>query len=233
MDAEIPGRRRTIIITAVVISVLLYFLGVMSGLYANRIVEKKTTESMENLRQYISVMDANLKGMQLEQSFIDTLEQDRRCRYSTLSLKRLVDQLRIYWENLPFRIEEYEHNERPLSQEYLELKKQYTQLSLRTWLTARDIDTRCGAGPMPVLYLYDTDCEDCVRQGEELDRLQWLARADNISILVLTVDMNQSEALIESLKMYYNVSSAPVIIIGDRIFEGTLVSAEELYTVNR
>jgi len=219
--------RRGILITAAIISLLLYFLGVFSGLYATKFIKQETEEDLRSMRNYVDILDKNLRSIQLEQLFTESLEQEERCRFASLSVERLVEQLGVYWERLPFRIEAYERG-RELSEEYGQLKEEYTELSLRTWIIAKDTYQRCSTDLLPLLYFYTAECEICVSQGEELDLFQKLRESADSKSIVFTVDLNAKELLVDSLRAYYNITSVPSIIVNEKIYQGDLIRAEEL-----
>jgi len=178
---EQSPKRRHIIIFAVAISIILYLAGVFSGLYANKLIKEstqrdifnlktETSKDLELLQNYIDFLDSNLKDMQLEQTFVETLSNEEMCSFSAISLNELFGQLSYYWSKLPYRIEEYEKYNQ-LSEEYKTLKKQYAHVSIRTWILARSQYEKCNINLVHGLYFYSADCEECINQGEQLDIL--------------------------------------------------------------
>jgi len=119
----------------------------------------------------------------------------------------LLKQLSFYWDKLPFRIEEYERSN-PLTEEYLLLKKQYTQISIRTWILARDKYQVCKTSFIPVLYMYSQNCTLCIAQGEQLDRLPGLVAAKGAQSLVFTIDIESDVQMVTYLREYYNITTA-------------------------
>ncbi|MBU0980885.1 MAG: hypothetical protein KJ709_08845 [Nanoarchaeota archaeon] len=217
-------RRRTgMIIVIVLVSFLLYMSGVMSGLYANRIIKKETQQDIDFLKGYVDILESNLESMQLEQVFIETLDREERCAFSAIAMGELMQELGIFWDRLPFRIEEFERG-RELTPDYMELKQQYTQLSIRAWITAKNIYDQCSPEFVPVLYFYSSDCERCVAQGRELDRLKVLEQG----VVVFTIDFNEDERILGIFKQYYNLTGAPAVIMPYKTYQGRLFEAEEL-----
>jgi len=77
---QFTAERRTLIIVAVILSIVLYLAGALSGLYASKLIEERTKEDigtlqskterdMQLLKDYITILDSNVKDMQLEQVF--------------------------------------------------------------------------------------------------------------------------------------------------------------------
>jgi len=139
--------RGSIIVIVIIISIVLYLAGVFSGLFANNIIKKETQQNIDILKKetesylselenYIEFLDTNLKSMQLEETFAETLTPEEKCDFFQISLNELVGQLGYYWDRLPYRLEEYEKNN-ILTDEYILLKEQYTHLSIRIWILAK------------------------------------------------------------------------------------------------
>jgi len=247
-----PPKRKVILLIAIVMSVILYLAGVFSGLYANKIIEKQTQSDMitfknetardiagikentslqiYNLKEYLSFLDTNLKTLQLEEIFIGTLDDDRRCKFSSISVNHMIEALQEYRDVLPFRIEEYERNN-PLSDNYLELKKEYNELSLWTWMLSRNLQKRCNSTVVQGLYFYSTDCDECVMQGEELDIVTQNVTSQDRKIMLFTIDKNSDNVIVELILELYSINQTPAIIINDDVYQGRLFSSEELLEV--
>ena len=240
------NNRNAIILVAVVVSLILYFSGVFSGLYANKILEERTSEKLESIKQetekdldsikndtqsqishleeYISFLESNINSMQLEQSFLSTLNKSEMCDFSDITFDHLLEQMNLYWSRLPFRIEQYE-TEHELSEDYLMLKKQYNQLSIRTWIFSKHMYETCGTDYIHGLYFYSRDCEDCIDQGQELDRLK---DALDQNMILFTIDADSDEAIIEFIKTYYGIDEVPAVLINENVYQGRVFSYDEL-----
>ncbi len=168
-------RRRTgIIVFAVILSIVLYLAGVFSGLYANKIFteetknniflfREETKQDLDLIENYLSFIDDDLKSLQLEQTFIESLTEKEKCEFSRISINELIKQFKFYWDRLPSRLEEYEKNNEKLPEEYLLLKEQYAHLSIRTWILAKNLQSKCNIDLIHGLYFYSADCKDCVK----------------------------------------------------------------------
>lgn len=234
-----PQKTRTVIITlAIIASIVLYLAGVLSGLFANTLVKKETEQNINILKQeteqylkelenYIQFLDKNLKSMQLEETFSKTLTQKQKCEFFQISLNELVSQLGFYWDRLPFRIEEYEKNNIP-SEEYILLKEQYTHLSIRIWILAKSQFEQCNTNIVHGLHFYSADCQECVKQGEEIDKLHSMVVAQGKDIIMFPIDFNSQDLIIKNLKNFYSINSTPALIINEKIHQGRLFTAEEL-----
>lgn len=232
------SKRKSIIVLAVILSFVLYFAGVISGLYANKLLKEETKQDIQafkketenylsSMQNYIYFLDSNLKNMQLEQTFIETLNHTQMCYFLNISRNDMIKQLRFYWSKLPYRIEEFEKNNQ-VTDEYLLLKQQYEHLSIRTWIIARNQYDRCSINVVHGLYFYSTDCEKCVQQGQQIDRLNRKVQLAGSDLIMFPVDFNSNETIVKNLKEYYGIDSVPAIIVNDKVFQGKLFTAEEL-----
>ena len=231
-------KRTGVIALAVIISVVLYLAGVFSGIYANKSVKEETREDIkalkEETRQYLDLMqkyvdflDVNLRNLQLEQNFAESLNREQMCNFLSISLNQLISQLNFYWSRLPYRIEEYEKNN-AVSKEYLILKGQYEYLSIRTWIIAKNQYERCGMKVIHGLYFYSGNCTVCVREGEQIDKLSRNIASEGSKLIMFPVDFNSEQGIVKNLEEYYNITSTPAIIINYKVFQGRLFAAEEL-----
>lgn len=231
-------RRNTILFLATVLSIILYFVGVLSGIFANKVFKDETKKDISNLKSetkqdfqymqnYVIFLDTNLKNMQLEQTFTETLNHEQMCDFLAISMDELVNQLGFYWNKLPFRIEKYE-KENKVTDEYLLLKEQYLHLSIRTWLIAKNEYEKCNINIVHGLYFYSQNCDVCVKQGEQIDILNKKIKALDTNLIMFPVDFDSNQTIIKALKKYYNIKSTPAIIINDKVFQGRLFSSTEL-----
>ena len=231
-------KRNYIILFAIIASIVLYLSGVLSGLYANKIVEKSTAKDISSLKletskdldilqRYVNFLDTNLKNMQLEQTFTESLTEEEMCSFSIISINELFNQLSYYWDRLPYRIEEYERYNEPV-EEYNLLKQQYAHLSIRTWIMARSQHEKCNIDLVHGLYFYSADCEECIKQGEQLDKLNSMVTEAGREIVMFPIDFYLEQPIVNNLKEYYGINFTPAIIINDKVFQGRLFKADEL-----
>lgn len=245
-DDVLTKRKKLIIFSVIVVSIILYLAGVFSGLYANNLIKKETSQDINQfksetekniqnikstttkdlvfLKNYINTLDDNLKNTQLELLFLDTLNQKEKCGFYSLTMNQLLNEMKVFWEILPNRVEEYEKNN-PLTPEYIALKKQYTDLSLKTWILSKDYSTNCDNNFIHGIYFYSKDCKNCIKQGMELDKLQ---KNFNEKIIILTIDLKSNNTIIKFLKEQYNLTSTPAMIINNHVFKDKTYSEKEI-----
>jgi hypothetical protein len=245
---EKSPKRSTIILVSIVLSIILYLAGVMSGLYANKIIDKKTTEdintlktetqkniqdvraeakeNIESLQRYINFLELNLKSIQFDQIFLETLDETQKCNFSSITMNSLLTQLDAYRVNLPFRLEEYEKGN-TLSVEYLELKKQYNELSINAWIILKNKYHICDTEILPILYFYSRDCDSCIRQGEELDKLQQDTSLTK-RFMVFTIDYTSEQPMVKNVREFYRIKSLPALVIDNAVLQGRVFAKERI-----
>lgn len=241
--------RNTIILLAVVLCIVLYLAGVLSGLYANTILKKETkedlteleertqkdlqilkeetTEYLEDLQVYIDFLDSNLRNLQLQQAFVDTLSNGEKCEFLQISMNELVSKLGFYWERLPYRMEEYELTNEP-TEEYSLLKEQYTQISIQIFALAKKLNEQCGADIVYGLHFYSSDCKECVKQGEQLDIFNQLVRQSGADIVLFPVDFLSEDIIVTNLRSFYQINETPALVINNKVYQGKLFQAADL-----
>lgn len=216
--------QKGVIAIALIVAIILYLAGVFSGLYASRVIREETQANLTSLRAYVGVLEESVKTQQLEQGFANTLDTKNQCQFSELSMNNLFTQLRGYWEELPFRIEEYEKSNTVSK----ELKLQYTTATLQTWITAKGVYSKCNTTLIPVLYFYSKNCSNCVEQGRQLDEVQRIVANESGKAIVFTIDIGAPEPMINRLVNYYNITKTPAVIINDKVSQGKVFDAQTL-----
>tara|TARA_Y100000310_G_scaffold212686_1_gene213562 strand:- start:5326 stop:6087 length:762 start_codon:yes stop_codon:yes gene_type:complete len=240
-QGQVVKKRKGLIVVIIIASLILYLAGVFSGLIANNLVKQEAKKDLESLKleteqylkdleKYIDLLDTNFKSVQLESTFTQTLNPKEKCKYSEISLNELVSQLGYYWDRLPYRIEDYERNNE-VTDEYRRLKEQYTQLSIRIWILAKNQVDSCNTDMVHGLYFYSVDCEVCVAQGEELDSLNTEITSQSKDIILFPVDIDSDDPIIRNLRTFYSIDSTPALIINNNVFQGRLFRSEELIPV--
>jgi thiol-disulfide isomerase/thioredoxin len=193
-------------------------------------IKDEAKQDFTVLSSYIKFLDNYLKNNQLEQQYLATLTQEQKCNFTSIRMEEINEQFKYYWDRLPFRMEEFE-KENVLSEEYILLKQQYTQLTLRTWLIAKARNEECNDDQKLVLYFYTTECDTCVKQGEILDELKESVIADGDNIMIFTFDLDSDSSIIKFLKKDMNIESVPAIMIDELIYQGRVFSLDELEAV--
>jgi hypothetical protein len=217
--------RNAIITAAIVVSLIIYFAGLFSGLYANKVIKQNVQQDISLLKNYTDTSTVELKNMLLLQFYSDKLSD---CKFSEMYVSHLHEQLYPYWEILPKRLEEYEKYNK-ITDEYVGLKREYFRLSLRIWLTAMNNYRKCNTTSfIPVLYFYSKDCETCIEQGKVLDKFNKEGIYAKKNIFVFPIDGYFEDDTIYLLEQYYNITKFPAVIVNDKVLQGGIIQAEDI-----
>ena len=100
--------------------------------------------------------------------------------------------------------------------------------ALCLWCVAKDAHLAVLA-VVSGLYFYSADCEECVKQGEQIDILGRNIKQQGAEIIMFPIDFYLKEPIVENLKKYYNIKSTPAIVINDKVLQGRLFTASELF----
>ncbi len=231
MKKEKDVRRKSLIVIAIVLSLVIYAAGLLSGLGFSKFTEKRiglrTEAELSVIKDYVSQLDFDLQSAQVGDMFVQSLNEKDHCNLSSIYFEQIKKNLNYFWSVLPARLESYEQSLEP-SKDYTSLKKEYTLLSLRAWVIAKNNYEMCDSDIIPVLYFYSAGCTDCTRQGEELDELKAFLEEKGKSLIVFTVDYSQQEPSLEMIKEYYGIDSVPAMIINEQVLEGRLYNQNEV-----
>jgi len=221
-------KKKNLIFIIAFFSLAIYLAGVFSGLFANKILEKKINEDVVFLRTYVDSSALDLKNIQLQQLFIENFEDENQCEFLDIYLNHLHTQLSSFWEVLPERLEEYDKNYEP-THEYLALKREYIRLSLRVWLIAKKDYYSCESKEfIPILYFYSKECTECLQQGIEFDKFKEKVAEEEKTAIVFPIDLNFEDDSVFLLKTFYNITSVPAVIINEEITQGEIITSEQI-----
>lgn len=221
-------RRNRIIMLAILFSILLYVVGVLTGLIANKIFAEKISEDIQSIKSDLDTSALDIKNIQLKQYYLDNFEPENKCKFMKIYNDHQMELIRDFWSTLPKRLEEYEKNNE-LTEEYITIKREYMRFSLRYWLTLTKYNEECGDSEIiPVLYFYTKDCPDCLAQAEEFDKFRISLEEKDVILPVFPIDADFKEDMITILKEYYEIDSVPSTIIKNQVIKGQVIDVEEL-----
>jgi hypothetical protein len=208
-------KRRRLILIASITTIILYFMGVLTGYFIQVEILSKTEEELEKVREEFYDYKQNLENIQLEQLYLTTHQGELSCKILVSTIDEMHNSLAYFWSRLPSKLEVYEKYSE-IQPEYVKLKGDYTLLSIRTWLLSLDVKEKCGEEIIPALYFYSGDCDSCIDQSYVLDEL----KKENPNFSAFIVDFNLDDPIVKIIKNVYNVTEVPSFIINDRLYSG-------------
>jgi len=208
-------KRKRLLIIASITTVILYFMGILTGYFVQVKVLSRTQEELEKVQEEFYVYKQNLENVQLEQLYLTTHQGELSCKILVSTIDEMHNNLAYFWSKLPSKLEVYEKYSE-VQPEYVKLKRDYTLLSIRTWLLSLDVKKKCGEEIIPALYFYSRDCDSCIDQSYVLDEL----KKDNPNFSAFIVDFNLDEPIVKIIKNVYNVTEVPSFVINERLYSG-------------
>ncbi|MFT4311012.1 MAG: hypothetical protein ACMXX7_00105 [Candidatus Woesearchaeota archaeon] len=218
---------KVILVIVLLLSLILYFSGLYTGVRFSKEIERMTSFKIDDLSSEINDLNNKIKSANLFGDFMDSLDDDVFCSFSHHYIDFMIKDLEFYWDVLPYRLEEFELNN-VLSDDYLALKRDYTQALLYSWMNINEIKDRCSLDIINIIYFYSSDCYDCVEQGRNLDEFKTLVADLDFDIIIYTIDFYQEEPVLDLIKDYYNLTSVPSLVLKETVFNGEFTSAQDL-----
>jgi hypothetical protein len=208
-------KRKKLIVLAGVLTLTLYFLGILTGYFVQVKVLSKTQEELKKVQEEFYNYTQNLDNVQLEQLYLTTHQGELSCKILVSTIDEMHNSLAYFWSRLPSKLEVYEKYSE-VQPEYVKLKRDYTLLSIRTWLLSLDVKKKCSGEIMPALYFYSKECDSCINQSYILDEL----KKENPNFSAFIVDFNLDEPIVKIIRNVYNVTEVPSFIINDKLYSG-------------
>jgi len=108
--------------------------------------------------------------------------------------------------------------------EFFALKRQFLLSNIQLWQVSQMEKQYCATNHTDVLYIYSSDpaCSECQVQGKILD----FVRASCPNVRTFVMDIKESMATLDMIKMKYNVTSAPSIVAGGKTYSKVLPADE-------
>lgn len=208
-------KKKRLLIIASVTTIILYFMGILTGYFVQVKVLSRTQEELEKVQEEFYDYNQNLENIQLEQLYLTTHQGELSCKILISIIDEMHNNLAYFWSKLPSKLEVYEKYSE-VQPEYVKLKRDYTLLSIRTWLLSLDVKKKCGEEIIPALYFYSRDCDSCIDQSYVLDNL----KKENPNFSAFIVDFNLDEPIVKIIKNVYNVTEVPSFVINDKLYPG-------------
>jgi len=138
---------------------------------------------------------------------------------SELSCKNIdASSLSQELNSMEAKIQYAESTKLTTKEELTKLKKFYFLLEIKDFLLLRKINERCGNAAVPIIYIYTTDCSECVKQGYVLTALQEKYTGFRVYSFDYSVDLSALHALLSIYKV--KGDQFPVMIVDEKIYTG-------------
>jgi len=192
-------KQRNIYLAAAFFSLLLYLLGVFSGLFIEKSMADYTKEQVYSLQR-------RLENLQLEYAYLSIIGEELSCEQLTSLVGASTQEVWELGKELDDKDPKFE-----------ELKRDYALLSTKAWILNSYVKKHCDADVVVLLYFYSVPCEDCIQQGYILDELRSEYK-NRLLVFVLNSDLD--EPIVKTLKVAYRVEQTPAIVVDEKTYSG-------------
>ena len=189
-------QRRIFLITLIVVG-LIFVLGLLLGF---KFDEWRTDETQILLTE--TKIDS--ESFVVEADFISTFGLD-----SCTALKPRLNSLSKNLVEVGTKLNEYDLKKMSETIEFDILKRSYFLLELSSLTLNKKLKDQCNSSGFNIIYFYNFDQEDSIKQGYVLDT--FVRSSENVHIF--SFDYGFSEPAVDALKAYYNITSTPTIIL--------------------
>ena len=197
----------TLLISAFVISLLLFVTGIFVGYSFNK-------EELGYIEQTMLKTRRDVNNFQLQFLFLDVLGDNATCPFLTNTLSSINEE----YYNIGSRLSSYDSENKIMDyDEYLNMKREYSRLSISYWLLVQKLRKSCRMNASTIIYFYSNECTKCDDQGFILT---YLKNKLGNRLLVFALDTDLNEPSINVLKTFYNITQYPSLIIDGTPHEG-------------
>ncbi|MEM4133607.1 MAG: hypothetical protein QXO35_00060 [Candidatus Micrarchaeia archaeon] len=199
-------------LTAFVISLLIFSIGIWFGLQIEKTVYEQMIEKIANLNNKVIAV-GNLLLLENDKSY---------CEYIKSEIVKFDAETYELGKQIEFMEDRKGIDE--------EVKINYMELEFRDYLLAKKVNQICGEKQNLILYFVNSEiCQICKKQGEIITSAR-----TKTNTKVYTFDLSINTSLINALKKKYEItdSSLPIIIINDQINFGFMNEEEIISKLN-
>ena len=187
-----------IYVTALVIAVIIFVSGVVTGLF---LLEFRNDRIEKSVRQL------NIKAFDMSLQLL-MLEKFKNCMAFNEALNSILEEMGKVESKLA-RI----GNSNSLNKyEFKELRENYQLLSLKYLLILQEFP-QCIRNRTVIIYFYTDNCESCENEGIILTHIK---KKYGNSILVFPFDHSLNLSSIRMLESQYDISQYPTLVINGR-----------------
>jgi hypothetical protein len=195
------------------LSIIIFTAGLLLGISLD---DTKVNDLVLNLNQN----ELNTESYSIEKDFSEVFGGDI-CILSSPRIKSLSEEL----GKIGRLLTQYESTKIVEESEFTYLKRKYFLLELKAYSLFTSLKKKCNYNYTNILFFYDKDDKISSRQGYILDTFVKL----NPNTNVFSFDRNfKEDPTFETLKLHYNITNSPTLIINNEIRKNVLVDLDEL-----
>ncbi len=195
------------------ISIIIFTSGLLLGIGLDN---AKVNELVYNINQN----EISTESYSVEKEFLSVFGGDK-CILSDPRVKELSEEI----GKIGRLLTKYESTNIFEQSEFDYLKRKYFLLEIKTYSLFNSLKKECSYNYTTILFFYDINDDDSIRQGYVLDALVNL----NPKTHILSFDrLFKNDPTLETVKIHYNITKAPTLIVNDEIKKENLINLEDL-----
>ena len=203
-----------IFITSLAITLVVFAGGLLLGWNLDTL---RTTEVLEDLRNN----ELDTESYLVEQAFWDSFDGND-CSFAEPRLNSLSVEL----AELGHYLNEYQKKNVFEEEEFQYLARRYFLLEIKGYVLYNDLKEQCNIDNNVILYFYGNEDPESEKQGYVLDKIVALS---NGTIDVFSINKNfEGDPALDNVKLYYNVTTTPTLIINGDIKKEGYFNYEEI-----
>ncbi len=204
-------------VVAGIITTLVFVLGVSLGI----IFENARVVHNEEL---LKDQEASIASLQLQYFYISEMQNSNDvCPVLTTALTDSIERLGESLEKVEQTIADNKIN----YNEKKRIQRIYMQDNIRYWLFSKTVQEKCNSNVLNILYFFSEDCDVCPNQGVVLS---YFKKIYQDKILIFPINTDIDEDMINLIKIQFNVTTYPTLIINDQKFQG-IVKKDQLNSI--
>lgn len=205
-------KRKKLFTLALILTIVVFSVGVGIGLGLDYFRIKDLSDSFREDK-------LDMESFVVEQQFIREMEGG--CDL----LQSRVSDLTESAYSTGTKLEKYE-SAGYTDEEYHVLKRENMVTKVRLLMALEELEERCNESPNTIIFFYERNSNECVRQGQVLDELN---REKDYRLSIFSFDTEfKREPLIRVLNKKYNVTEVPTLIVNGKVKEEGFTSKGKL-----
>ncbi|MBI5797604.1 hypothetical protein HZA98_01730 [Candidatus Woesearchaeota archaeon] len=209
------GFSKQIFLTTLLISILVFGAGLLLGWNLDKYRSQDVSDDLRT-------NELDTESFLIEQNFLDSFAGGDDCSFAEPRLAQISSELIQLGQTL----ESYEQKNIFQDAEFKYLARRYFLLEIKGYTQFNELKDKCHIKNDVILYFYDPEDSQSALQGYVLDRV---ANEANGSVDVFSINQNfAGDSAISTVKIYYNITTSPTIIVNGKEKREGYTSYEEV-----
>lgn len=200
-----------------IITLLVFLLGISFGLIIDY-------ERVKYVERQNSLQQVNYDSLQLQYLYLNLFPDNvETCPILRVALEHSIAILAESLED----VERYKKDTTINKEDFSIIERNYLLDNLRYWIFSTRVKNTCEEDVVNILYFHSTDnCDICPNQGTILTYFK-KKLSDQLLVFPINLDLEKNEKFLKILRLQYNITTLPTLIINEEKYEG-IISKNEL-----